>query len=247
MRYFIELSYLGTAYNGWQRQPNAPSVQATLEGALSMRLGATIVTTGAGRTDTGVHASQYFAHFDIDKPIEETVTIYHLNLMLPKDIAIKSIRRVDDNAHCRFDAVEREYTYYILSHKDPFRRATTWQLYTTLNIDEMNRAAKHLLETDDFTSFAKLGSDNRTNICHVNTALWEPIEGGCRFTIRSDRFLRNMIRAIVGTSVDVGRGKITADRFAEILCSRDLSQSSGSAPACGLFLSKINYPPSFLF
>lgn len=302
MRYFLELSYLGTAYHGWQRQTNAPSVQQTLEDALSKFLGENVELVGAGRTDTGVHAAHYVAHFDVDRPLgyckgedfgegsgeaEKAAfanLLYHAGSMLPPDIALKGIRRVSDDAHARFDALEREYTYYILTRKDPFHIDTAWQYTVPLNLEAMNRAAAYLLDATDFTSFAKLGSDNKTNLCRVTEARWGTIEtlglpffafapeekllpeakevpsafprdvarhikareenlypDVLMFRIRADRFLRNMVRAIVGTLVDVGRGKITPERFAEIVAARDLSLSSGGAPAKGLFLTDIKY------
>lgn len=247
MRYFIELSYKGTNYNGWQIQQNAPSVQGTLQKALSAILREEITVTGAGRTDTGVHALHYVAHFDTASEIEDTNSVrYHLNALLPADIAIKRVCRVGNEAHARFDAIEREYKYYMLSGKDPFSRETSWQYYVDLDIENMNRAAAHLMAFDDFTSFAKLNSGNKTNICHVSYAKWVRTEDGMFFTIRADRFLRNMVRAVVGTLVDVGRGKLTPDEFREIVASRDLSRSGSSAPAQGLFLSSVKYPEAVL-
>ncbi len=244
MRYFLSLSYNGRNYNGWQRQPSSPSVQQTLESGLSKLLRTQTEVTGAGRTDTGVHASFYVAHFDAARAIVRPDDfVYHLNAVLPHDIAVSGLRAVRDDAHARFDALSREYTYHILPFKDPFRRDTAWQYYVPLDCDAMNRAASSLLRYDDFTSFAKLNSDNKTNICRIRSAVWSRHDDGeLIFRIRSDRFLRNMIRALVGTMVDVGRGKISAQRFEHILHSRDLSLSSGSAPACGLFLTDVAYP-----
>jgi tRNA pseudouridine38-40 synthase len=243
MRYFLELSYNGSRYNGWQRQPTAPSVQQTLEEALSKYLRELIEVTGAGRTDTGVHAVRYVAHFDSEMHIADSADfVYHVNSILPADIAIRSITPVAPTAHARFDAVSREYTYYIVPFKEPFRRDTAWQYFVPLDVDAMNRAAEWLLRYSDFTSFAKLNSANKTNICHVTEARWE--RGGddtLVFRIRADRFLRNMVRAIVGTLVDVGRGKISPERFREIIETRDLSLASSGAPACGLFLTDITY------
>lgn len=243
MRYFAELSYKGTAFCGWQRQPNAPSVQQAIEEALSTILRESVEVVGAGRTDTGVHAAFYVAHFDTLKQIDNPEhTVYHLNALLPEDIAFRRIYAVADDAHARFDAIEREYRYYIQSRKDPFTRATTWQLTTPLNIEAMNEAAKVLLLTEDFTTFAKLGSNNTSNICHIFRAEWVEIECGMTvFIFRANRFLRNMVRAVVGTLVDVGRGKITPEQFAEIVASKDLSRSSSSAPASGLFLTDVKY------
>ena len=243
MRYFAELSYKGTSYCGWQRQPNARSVEQTIEEALSTLLREEIDVVGAGRTDTGVHAAFYVAHFDTSKPIANPEDfVYHLNSLLPEDVAFKRIYPVANDAHARFDATEREYRYYIQTHKDPFTKQTTWQLTTPLNIEAMNEAAQTLLATQDFTTFAKLGSNNTNNICHIYRAEWVEIECGMVvFIFRANRFLRNMVRAVVGTLVDVGRGKITPSEFAEIVASRDLSRSSSSAPASGLFLTDVKY------
>ena len=246
MRYFVELKYDGSAYCGWQRQREAPSVQQTLETGLSTLLREQVETVGAGRTDTGVHAAYYVAHFDTLKPVEDCgQMVYKLNLILPQDIAVMNISPVADDVHARFDAVAREYRYRIEQLKNPFVRGGSWQYYVPLDVDEMNRAAAALLRYDDFTSFAKLNSNNKTNICRVVLARWQR-EGDTTlwFTIRADRFLRNMVRAIVGTLVDVGRGRYTAAEFEDIVASRDLSRSSGSAPAQGLFLWDVTYPES---
>lgn len=244
MRYFLELSYDGAAYFGWQRQPDMPSVQQTLEQALTTLLREKIALTGAGRTDTGVNASYYVAHFDLSAPVADPAqTVYKLNFLLPGDIAVRSMTPVADDAHARFDAREREYRYFIEPRKNPFTRHTAWQYYVPLDVERMNLAAAFLLQCDDFTSFAKLNSNNRTNICRVMRAEWTAdAHGVLCFTIRADRFLRNMVRAVVGTLVDVGRGRYTPDEFRRIVLSRDLSRSSGGAPAQGLFLSDVLYP-----
>ena len=218
MRYFLELRYNGAAYCGWQRQPDMPSVQQTLERALSTLLRGKIEVTGAGRTDTGVNASYYVAHFDCAEPVPDPAqVVYKLNFLLPGDIAVGSMTPVGADAHARFAAREREYRYYIEPRKNPFTRDATWQYYVPLDMDRMNEAAAALLEYDDFTSFAKLNSNNKTNICRIMHAAW--------------------------TLVDVGRGRYTPDGFREIVGSRDLSRSSGGAPAQGLFLSDVVYPP----
>lgn len=243
MRYFIELKYDGSAYCGWQRQPDAPSVQQTLEQGLSTLLREQIETVGAGRTDTGVNAAYYVAHFDTASPIADYhQLLYKLNLVLPPDIAVSTITPVAENAHARFDAIAREYRYRIEQTKNPFVRGGSWQYYVPLNTEAMNRAAEALLRHDDFTSFAKLNSNNKTNICHIEKACWERQGDTLWFTIRADRFLRNMVRAIVGTLVDVGRGRYTPEQFEDIVASRDLSRSSGGAPAQGLFLWDVVYP-----
>ena len=209
MRYFLELRYNGAAYCGWQRQPDQLSVQQTLERALATLLRESVEVTGAGRTDTGVNASYYVAHFDCTPPITDlSQTVYKLNFILPQDIAVLAITPVDARAHARYDACEREYRYYIEGCKNPFTRAFTWQYYVPLDMERMNEAAALLSQFDDFTSFAKLNSNNKTNICRVRSARWhrQP-DGVLCFTIRADRFLRNMVRAIVGTLGDVGRGR----------------------------------------
>lgn len=244
MRYFIELSYDGAAYCGWQRQREDPSVQQTLEQALTTLLRTAIEVVGCGRTDTGVNASYYVAHFDYDKALDCKQLVYKLNLVLPHDIAVSAVRRTQDNAHARFDAREREYTYFISQHKNPFRRYSAWQYYVPLDVEKMNKAAEVLLRYDDFTSFAKLNSNNKTNICHIKDACWQRSaenEALLIFKIRADRFLRNMVRAIVGTLVDVGRGRLTVEDFEHIVAARDLSLSSAGAPSQGLFLSDVKY------
>lgn len=243
MRYFIEFSYLGKAYCGWQRQSEAPSVQQTLEQGLSTLLREKIEVVGAGRTDTGVNASYYVAHFDTAREMCDCdKLVYKLNCILPEDIAIGTLRAVADDAHARFSAVEREYSYFISPVKNPFTRHLSWQYYVELDVEAMNQAAEELLCFEDFTTFAKLNSNNKTNICHVTHAEWKQVGHELRFTIRADRFLRNMVRAIVGTLVDVGRGRYTPKEFREILHAKNLSLSSGGAPAEGLFLSDVRYP-----
>ncbi|MBO7185897.1 MAG: tRNA pseudouridine(38-40) synthase TruA [Alistipes sp.] len=242
MRYFIELQYDGAAYFGWQRQPDTATVQGTIEAKLSMLRGTPTEIVGAGRTDTGVNASFYTAHFDSDTTVDCQQLAYKLNKVLPADIAIIRIYEVEETKHARFDARQREYTYFLTPHKSPFRRYSAWHFTADINIDMMNEAAAKLLEHDDFTSFAKLNSNNMTNICHITHAEWRvESDGTLRFTIRADRFLRNMVRAIVGTLVDVGRGKYSVAEFEDIIVSRDLSRSSAGAPACGLFLSDVRY------
>ena len=242
MRYFVELQYDGAAYCGWQRQPDAETVQGVIEQRLSMLRRVPTEIVGAGRTDTGVNASFYVAHFDSDEAVDCAQLAYKLNKVLPDDIAILRIYEVEGDKHARFDAKQREYTYFLTPHKSPFRRFSAWYFAVDLDVERMNRAATALLRYDDFTSFAKLNSNNKTNICHISHAQWVVESGGVlRFTIRADRFLRNMVRAIVGTLVDVGRGRYTVEQFEDIIRSKDLSRSSAGAPACGLFLSDVRY------
>ncbi len=242
MRYFIELQYDGAAYFGWQRQPDTPTVQGTIEAKLSMLRGTPTEIVGAGRTDTGVNASFYTAHFDAETPVDCSQLSYKLNKVLPSDIAILRIYEVAAEKHARFDAKSREYTYLLTPRKSPFRRFSAWHYTADLDVDRMNMAASKLLDYEDFTSFAKLNSNNKTNICHITHAEWVvEADGTLRFTIRADRFLRNMVRAIVGTLVDVGRGRYSVEEFEDIILSKDLSRSSAGAPACGLFLSDVRY------
>ncbi len=245
MRYFIELKYNGAAYFGWQRQPNTKTVQGTLESALSTLLRTPTEVIGAGRTDTGVNASHYVAHFDCESlgGLSLEQLCYKLNVILPEDIAVDRVVEVAPEAHARFDAVQREYTYFIERHKNPFTRHSSWQYYVDLDVERMNQAAQALLRHSDFTSFAKLNSNNKTNLCDIFYARWSHTEGGALcFKICANRFLRNMVRSIVGTLVDVGRGKYSPEEFEAIIRSQDLSRASAGAPAQGLFLSKISYP-----
>ena len=243
MRYFLELSYSGKAYNGWQIQNNAPSVKQTLPEALSTILRVPTGVVGAGRTDTGVHAARYVAHFDAECPLEEPQRFcYHLNAILPWDIAVQDVRRVRDDAHARFDAVEREYKYYVSPRKDPFRRDVAYQLIMPLDLDRMNEAAETLLGRQDFTSFSRLHSGNKTNICRVTRAQWREQDGCYVFTVAADRFLRNMVRAIVGTLLDVGRGKLSVEGFRAVIDGRDRALAGTSAPPQGLFLTRVDYP-----
>ena len=242
MRYFIELQYEGAAYCGWQRQPDQSTVQGVIEEALTKLLRCSTEIVGAGRTDTGVNASFYVAHFDTAEEIDCDHIAYKLNAMLPHDIAIMRVYPVAEDLHARFDAVEREYTYFLSRKKSPFRRHSAWICYFALDVAKMNEAAKYLLEVEDFTTFAKLNSNNKTNICNVSHAEWVVEDDGTLcFTIRADRFLRNMVRAIVGTLVDVGRGRYSVEEFREIVDSRDLSRASSGAQPQGLFLSNVKY------
>lgn len=243
MRFFLMLSYKGTAYHGWQIQPNAVSVQQALQDALSMLLREDIEVVGAGRTDTGVHAACYVAHFDTEskKILDKDHFQYHLNAVLPKDVAVSAIRQVKDDAHARFDASLREYKYYISQSKNPFQTDTVYHYPSSLDIDRMNEAAKALTEYTDFESFCKLHADNKTTICHIKDSVWEKKGDILVYTVSADRFLRNMVRAIVGTLIDVGRGKIDMEQFRQIIEARDRCAAGTSAPAHGLFLTDVHY------
>lgn len=242
MRYFIEFSYNGSAYFGYQIQPKQISVQEELEKALSTILREPIKTTGAGRTDTGVHAKKMFAHFETNQLLPENL-IYKLNSFLSENIAIKRIFKVDDDMHARFSATYRTYEYYISLEKNPFSKDSSWQYWRqkTLNINLMNEACKILFEYDDFTSFAKLHADNKTNICKIYKAEWEQLGNQLRFTISADRFLRNMVRAIVGTMVEIGTGKISPQDLRRIIEEKYRNSAGVSAPAQGLFLVDVGY------
>lgn len=244
-RYFIKLSFDGTAYHGWQSQTNANTVQSELERALSVILKSTIDVTGAGRTDTGVHAKDYLAHFDFEESLDKEKIdkiIYQLNCILPNDISIHEIISVKDEAHARFDAVSRTYRYYITTKKNVFNRSYAYHLYEKADVQKMNEAAWLLLSVTDFTSFAKLHTQTNTNNCKVTKAIWEQNNDNLIFTITADRFLRNMVRAIVGTLLEVGTGKTTLEGFREIIESQNRSKAGYSVPAKGLFLEEIIYP-----
>lgn len=236
------MAYNGAAYCGWQTQPELPTVQLTLEQTLSTLLRQPIAVVGCGRTDTGVHASDFYAHFDADAEIDCDNVVFKLNNMLPPDIAIFGIFPVAGNAHARFDATARTYQYHVSDRRLPFRQGLYTRIWFRPDIDLMNRAAEVLMEYDDFTSFAKLHTQVKTNICHLSQARWEAVGDEWVFTIRSNRFLRNMVRSVTGTLLDVGRGKLTIDGLRQIVERRDRCAAGVSMPACGLFLTKVEYP-----
>ena len=241
MRYFIELSFFGKNYHGWQSQPKAISVQEILEQGLSTILRTPISVVGAGRTDSGVHASQMFAHFDVTKPLP-TNFVHRLNAFLPKDIAVHNIYEMKPDAHTRFDALKRTYQYHISTQKDVFAYDYAMFFTHTLNIAIMNEAAQILLDYSDFQCFSKTHTDVKTFICKIYKAHWEKIDKQLVFTITADRFLRNMVRAIVGTLIDVGLQKLSLTDFEDIILSKNRSRAGASVPACGLFLTHIEYP-----
>ena len=249
MRYFLKLSYQGVAYHGWQVQPHDVSVQETIEKALAMVLRHDTPITGAGRTDAGVNATTMYAPFATEKPIDDTNSLVRsLNGILPQDIAIYEVIPVDDTAHARFDATSRTYHYLAHTGKSPLLRTTSWQCNPKLDFKLMNKAAKRLLDYEDFTSFSKLHTDVKTNNCHITEAHWErcdSIDTNVQqwvFTITADRFLRNMVRAIVGTLVDVGMHKITVEDFCHIIEKKDRCAAGTSMPAHALYLWDIKYP-----
>ena len=241
MRYFIELSYKGTNYHGWQIQPDASSVQEEITKALATILQEKILLVGAGRTDAGVHASQMFAHVDTVKKLTDDY-VHKLNAILPNDIVIKSIKEVSDETHARFDAVSRTYEYRILLGRDPFLLETTWQLHQkNLQIEKMNEAANLLFEYEDFESFSKVKTDVNTFNCTIMKAVWTLEDKHLIFHIKANRFLRNMVRAIVGTLLEVGLGKKTIEDFRNIIESKKRSEAGLSVPAKGLFLTEVCY------
>lgn len=240
-RYFITFSYDGTSYHGWQIQPHSISVQEELHKALSTLLRQPIEVVGAGRTDTGVHARKMVAHFDFSE-IDCEQVVYKLNKILPKDIAVQRIEQVDGDMHARFSAKSRTYHYFVHLDKNPFNRAYSWQVYGQLDFGLMNKAANVLMEYEDFTSFSKSNTDTKTNNCTITYARWDMVEDGkWRFTITANRFLRNMVRAIVGTLVDVGRGKISIEQMRHIIEAKDRCQAGDSVPGNALFLVDVMY------
>lgn len=248
-RYFIQLSYNGTAYHGWQIQENTvKTVQQTLNEMLSRLLNEPIMVTGCGRTDTGVHAKEFFAHFDssiADLKANEAKWIFKFNHALPADIAIQKILNVHEKANTRFDAIARTYQYIINKTKDPFQIDLACYLYGNYNIEEMNKAAQILFEHTDFSAFAKSNTQNFTNNCKIYKAEWKEEKDRIIFTISADRFLRNMVRAIVGTILDVGKGKMTLEEFKEVINSKVRSNAGLSVHPSGLYLTKVEYPKDY--
>ena len=242
-RYFIYISFKGTSYHGWQIQPKSVTIQKILDDALTTILNEKILTTGAGRTDAGVHARFFCAHFESISPdLINLNLVFRLNRFLPKDISVTGIYKVVPDAHARFSAISRTYRYYISKIKDPFLEDYSWFLHGKTDLNIMNRACSILMEYSDFTSFSKLHSDVKTNLCTMYSAIWEENDKILVFTMKADRFLRNMVRAIVGTMADAGTGKISLEDFERIIKDRDRCRAGQSAPAKGLFLVDIEYP-----
>jgi tRNA pseudouridine38-40 synthase len=244
LRYFIELSYNGKAYHGWQNQPNSISVQQVLEEALSVLLQTKIEIVGAGRTDTGVHASQMFAHFDVEFEIDISTLAFKLNSFLPNDISIHDIFKVKDDAHARFDAISRTYHYKISTTKNVFTINFAYRLQVPLDIKKMNDACNILLQYKDFQCFSKSNTDVKTYYCTIEKAEWIEEQNDLIFIISADRFLRNMVRAIVGTMINIGLGKIQVKDLISIIESKNRSEAGFSVPAHGLYLTQITYPES---
>lgn len=243
-RYFIELSYDGTNYHGWQVQPNAITVQELVDKALNTLLRQPIETIGCGRTDAGVHAKDFYLHVDVETTNNGPSTIdkRSLNALLPKDIAIKNIIPVHADAHARFDATLRSYQYHIHFEKDPFLNGYSWLLRDRPDLDTMNRAAAIVMEYTDFSCFSKSNTQVKTNNCKIVKVEWVETENGIVFHISADRFLRNMVRAIVGTLMQIGKGEIRPEEIRSIIESKNRSNAGMSVPACGLYLTEITYP-----
>jgi len=247
MRYLLRLAYNGSEFHGWQIQPNAISVQESIENCLSKIFGTKVNVLGCGRTDTGVHASDFYAHFDVEEvKYDNPKLLYKLNSMLPRSIAIKELYPVHEDFHARFSATARKYKYHISKNKNPFQVNQTWCFYKDLDITAMQEAGALLLRYTDFTSFAKLHTDVKTNICDVMEFEVIDSEAELIIHIKANRFLRNMVRAIVGTIIEVGLGKISVTDFKGIIEAEDRKAAAFSAPASGLFLSYIEYPTTLL-
>lgn len=245
MRYFLELSYNGKNYHGWQIQPSDISVQQVVQQSLSTILRMPIEIVAAGRTDAGVHASQIFAHMDIDSALNENDLVYKLNSLFPADIAVRQIKRVKDDAHARFSATFRSYEYKISLEKNPFTMGFSWQVTNQeFDIDKMNEAAALLLNYENFKCFSRSKTDVKTYNCDITRAVWKKEGNGLVFYISADRFLRNMVRAIVGTLIEIGIGKMTINQFKNVIQSMDRRNAGASVPACGLFLTQVGYPLS---
>lgn len=242
----MDIAYNGKSYCGWQRQPNGMSVQESIEHALSNLLGVKIAITGAGRTDTGVHAKQMFAHFNTETEIDKAHLVYRLNAFLPKDIAVNHLFSVPNEAHARFDALEREYEYHLVFNKDPFRYDLAYIVTKQPDVSLMNAGASLLFNYEDFKCFSRSKTDVKTYHCKIMKAQWEWKGETLIFTIRADRFLRNMVRAIVGTLLDVGYGKLSLEELEDIIRGKDRSNAGASAPAHGLYLTKVVYPESIM-
>jgi tRNA pseudouridine38-40 synthase len=246
LRYFIELAYKGSNFHGWQIQANAHTVQGELNSMASTILRETVETTGSGRTDTGVHASQQYAHFDTDKPLVSRTFINSMNALLPADIVIKKLYKVADDAHSRFDATQRSYEYRICRQKDPFLQQLCYVYPHTLNIEKMNQAAALMLQYTNFESFSRVHTEVYTFNCQITRAEWEQRPDLLIFHISANRFLRGMVRAITGTLLEVGKGKLTVDNFRQIIEKKDRQQAGRALPPEGLFLTQVKYPDNLL-
>lgn len=240
-RYFLELAYKGTRYSGFQIQENARTIQYEVEKALKILFKQPLQLTGSSRTDAGVHARQNYFHFDINLEIPEK-ELYHLNAILPPDIVVLSLVQVSPNAHCRFDAVAREYNYYIYQHKDPFKEDRAWFFPYQLSIDVLHQTAAIIPQYSDFTSFAKRNSQVNNFLCNIQYSSWQEKDGFYIYTVRANRFLRGMVRGLVGTMVKTARNKIHVEQFKQIIEAKDCTKADFTTPPQGLFLSKVIFP-----
>ncbi len=251
MRYFLELSYRGTEYSGFQIQENAHTIQAELENTLQILFREKIELTGSSRTDTGVHALQNYFHFNLAFPLEKyrlkdiRELVYKLNAILPNDIAVRSIQEVKDESHCRFDAVYREYNYYLTRTKNPFLQDRSWYFPYPVNMDHLQESAKILMEYEDFTSFSKKNTQAKSFECRITVSEWMVRRSMLIYTVRSDRFLRGMVRALTATMLDVGKGKTSLEEFRTIIEGGDCMRANFAAPGQGLFLMKVVYPEDY--
>lgn len=243
MLLFAEISYKGKHYHGWQKQPNAITIQSVIEKAFNIILrDKEFACIGCGRTDAGVHANQFYFHFETKEQIEQNKFVYKVNTLLPEDIVVHRLVEVPDGSHARFDAVSRTYKYYINQKKNPFLSDISYYNSRKLSIDAMNDACKALLDYNDFTSFSKIHTDTKTNNCIIQYAQWERVEDSIIFEVTADRFLRNMVRAIVGTMIEVGLEKITIEQFKKVIEDKDRAEAGTSVPGHGLFLVNVSYP-----
>ena len=241
LRYFLEVSYKGTNYSGFQSQKNANSIQEEVEKAFAILHKEKAVLTGSSRTDAGVHALQNFFHFDFEKSLHPQL-VYKINAILPEDIVVKSVRQVQPDAHCRFDAVSREYKYFVYRQKDPFLRDRAYYYPYKINIEKLQQAAAILTEYQDFTSFSKRNTQVKTFVCQIQRSEWLQENQCLVYNVKANRFLRGMVRALVATMLKVGRGTIDLERFRSIVEAKDCTQASFAVPATGLFLVSVNYP-----
>ena len=251
MRFFLELSYKGTAYSGFQVQENAHTIQAEIENTLAILFRERVELTGSSRTDTGVHALQNYFHFDRVFPLakyrlkDKKELVYKLNAILPSDISVRSVREVSDQSHCRFDAIYREYNYYLSREKNPFVQDRSWHFPYPLNMDALQEAAGLLMEYEDFTSFSKRNTQAKSFTCRITCSEWMVKRNMLVYKVRSDRFLRGMVRALTASMLDVGKGKTTIGEFRAIIEGRDCTRANFAAPAQGLFLMKVAFPPGY--
>lgn len=241
MRFFLDIAYNGTHYHGWQKQLNALSVQEKLEEALGKLCGGAVETLGSGRTDTGVHARQQIAHLDLDFVPDEQF-VFRLNCILPSDIVVRNIRQVKEDAHARFDALSRRYQYHIQRQPDPFEVGRSWLKTRLLNVEILHDTAAELMKHEDFESFSKVHTDVKTFNCKLMDSRWEERGEQLIYHVKADRFLRGMVRALVGTQIDVAMGKTTLEEFRTIILSKDRKKAGQAAPAEGLYFCEIEYP-----